>query len=94
LELEGGINRPPMERTEGVASLYGRASAIARDAGWELGEGESGGASDGSFTAGLGVPTLDGIGPTGGGAHSADEHVDVADLPRRVALYRRLLEAL
>ncbi|MFO7894573.1 MAG: M20/M25/M40 family metallo-hydrolase, partial [Longimicrobiales bacterium] len=94
LELTGGINRPPMERTADVAALYGRARALAEAAGWELGEGQSGGASDGSFTAGLGVPTLDGIGPVGAGAHAVDEHVVVADLPRRVALYGRLLEAL
>ena len=94
LGLEGGINRPPMERTEGVAALYARARDLAAEAGWELGEGQSGGASDGSLTAGLGVPTLDGIGPVGAGAHAEDEHVEVADLGRRVTLYRRLLEAL
>lgn len=94
LELAGGINRPPMERTDGIAALYQRARSLAADAGWELGEGLSGGASDGSFTAGLGVPTLDGLGPEGAGAHAADEHVELADLARRVALYGRLLEAL
>ncbi len=94
LELEGGLNRPPMERTDGVAELYERARSLAAELGWTLGEGLSGGASDGSFTAGLGVPTLDGIGPVGGGAHAANEHVEVDDLPRRVALYGRLLEVL
>ena len=94
LELEGGLNRPPMERTDGVAELYERARSLAAELGWTLGEGLSGGASDGSFTAGLGIPTLDGIGPVGGGAHAATEHVEVADLPRRVALYGRLLEVL
>lgn len=94
LELTGGMNRPPMERTAEVAALYGRARALAEAAGWEMGEGQSGGASDGSFTAGLGVPTLDGIGPVGAGAHAVDEHVMVADLPRRVTLYGRLLAAL
>ncbi|MDX1674253.1 MAG: M20 family metallopeptidase [Longimicrobiales bacterium] len=94
LELEGGINRPPMERTPGIAALYERARELAAEAGWPLGEGLSGGASDGSLTAGIGVPTLDGIGPVGHGAHAADEHVEVADLGRRAALYHRLLEVL
>ena len=94
LTLEGGINRPPMERTAGVARLYHLARRIAEDAGWTLGEGLSGGASDGSLTAGLGTPTLDGIGPRGAGAHAADEHVVVDDLPRRVHLYATLLETL
>lgn len=94
LELSGGINRPPMERTEGVATLYEWARRIAANRGWHLGEGLSGGASDGSITAGLGVPTLDGIGPVGGGAHARDEHVELDDLPRRVELYARLLEEL
>jgi glutamate carboxypeptidase len=94
LEVDGGINRPPMTRTDGVAELYERARKLAEEAGWQLGEGDSGGASDGSLTAAEGVPTLDGIGPTGGGAHAADEHVIVDDLPRRVQLYRRLLETL
>lgn len=94
LELEGGINRPPMERSSGVAELFDRARELAAAHDWELGEGQSGGASDGSFTAALGVPTLDGIGPAGGGAHALDEHVELADLSRRVTLYGRLLEVL
>jgi glutamate carboxypeptidase len=94
LEIGGGMNRPPMERTAGVATLYQRARRIAAEEGWQLGEGMSGGASDGSITAGLGVPTLDGIGPVGGGAHALDEHVELDDLPRRAALYARLLEEL
>lgn len=92
--VTGGINRPPMERTAGIAGLYEVARSLAAEDGWELGEGLSGGASDGSLTAGLGVPTLDGIGPDGGGAHAADEHVRIEDLPRRVRLYGRLLEQL
>lgn len=94
LAISGAVNRPPMERTDGVASLYDRARALAAEDGWELGEGLSGGASDGSLTAGLGVPTLDGIGPDGAGAHAADEHVRIDDLHRRVRLYGRLLETL
>lgn len=94
LEVDGGINRPPMVRTDGVAELYDHARRLAEQAGWELREGLSGGASDGSLTAAEGVPTLDGIGPMGGGAHAADEHVVVDDLPRRVRLYVRLLDTL
>jgi glutamate carboxypeptidase len=94
LELAGGINRPPLERTEEVVALYEQARSLAAAEGWELGEGLSGGGSDGSFTSALGVPTLDGIGPLGDGAHADYEHVEVADLARRVTLYGRLLEAL
>ncbi len=94
VSVSGGINRPPMERSGGVARLYELARSLAAADGWELGEGLSGGASDGSLTAGLGIPTLDGIGPDGGGAHAADEHILLGDLPRRVRLYGRLLEEL
>ncbi len=94
LALAGGVNRPPMERTAALVTLYEHARSLAGEDGWRLDEGDSGGASDGSFTAGIGVPTLDGIGPRGGGAHALDEHVAVDDLDRRVTLYRRLLETL
>lgn len=94
LRVTGGVNRPPVERTDANAALYELARGLAADSGWELGEGSTGGGSDGSFTAGMGVPTLDGIGPAGGGAHTLDERVHVDDLPRRVALYRGLLETL
>ncbi|HEX7119907.1 MAG TPA: M20 family metallopeptidase [Longimicrobiales bacterium] len=92
--VEGGENRPPLEQTAGVLRLYRHARALAAELGFELGEGVAGGASDGNFTGALGVPTLDGLGPMGGGAHSVDEHVVVADLTRRAALYARLLETL
>lgn len=94
LEVTGGINRPPVERTEASAALYEHARNLASELGWELGEGGTGGGSDGSFTAGLGIPTLDGLGPAGLGAHTAHEHVLLEDLPRRVGLYGRLLETL
>lgn len=94
LFLEGGVNRPPLERTEGVIALYQRAREIAAEIGFELGEGSTGGGSDGSFTAAIGIPTLDGLGVDGGGAHSTDEHIILADLAPRVALVRRLLERL
>jgi glutamate carboxypeptidase len=94
LAVQGGQNRPPLERTDAVVALYRRAAELARGLGLELGEGATGGGSDGNFVAGIGVPTLDGLGPAGGGAHAEDEHVMVNDLPRRVAFIRRLLEEL
>lgn len=93
LEVIGGINRPPMERTAGVAALYAKAVAIARDLGWKLGEAAVGGGSDGNFTAGLGIPTLDGLGGVGDGAHAVHEHILISELPRRAALVAGLIEA-
>lgn len=86
--------RPPLERTEGVAELHRHARRLAADLGFELEEGQAGGASDGSYTAALGVPTLDGLGVDGGGAHAEDEHIVIADLPRRIALLGRLIGEL
>jgi glutamate carboxypeptidase len=94
IEITGGINRPPMERTAGVATLYAQASAIARELGWKLGEAAVGGGSDGNFTAGLGIPTLDGLGGVGDGAHAAHEHILISELPRRAALIAGLIEAV
>lgn len=94
LVLEGGINRPPLERSAGVVALYEQARALAAELGIELEEGATGGGSDGCFTAALGIPTLDGLGADGGGAHTLDEHILVADLAPRVALVKRLLEKL
>lgn len=90
--ITGGINRPPMERTLGVAALYAQAVAVARELGWELAEAAVGGGSDGNFTAGLGIPTLDGLGGVGDGAHAAHEHVLISELPRRAALIAGLIE--
>lgn len=89
--VTGGINRPPMERTEATAAWYARAAAIAEALGDELGERLVGGGSDGNFTAALGVPTLDGLGAVGGGAHALDEHVLRAAMPVRAALLAGLL---
>jgi glutamate carboxypeptidase len=94
LEVTGGINRPPMERTDGVAALYGKAVTIARELGWKLGEAAVGGGSDGNFTAGLGIPTLDGLGAVGDGAHASQEYVLISELPRRAALVASLIEAV
>lgn len=91
LEIVGGFERPPLERTAGVARLYLQAREIARALGRDLAEGGTGGGSDGNFTAALGVPTLDGLGPDGAGAHALHEHVLLADLPWRAAFIAGLL---
>jgi len=91
LEIRGGINRPPLERTPAVLSLYAQARSIAAELGFELGEGTSGGGSDGNLTAALGIPTLDGLGVEGDGAHAEHEHILLADLPRRAALLTALV---
>jgi glutamate carboxypeptidase len=93
VEVTGGVNRPPLERTAGVAALYAQAAAIARDLGWKLGEAAVGGGSDGNFTAGLGIPTLDGLGTVGDGAHATHEHILISELPRRAALIAGMVEA-
>jgi glutamate carboxypeptidase len=94
IEVTGGISRPPMERTAGVAALYTQAAAIARELGWKLREAAVGGGSDGNFTASLGIPTLDGLGGVGDGAHAPHEHILISELPRRAALLAGLIEAV
>jgi glutamate carboxypeptidase len=94
LTVQGGVNRPPMERTPKVAGLFAQAQAVARGLGFDLAEGATGGVSDGNFTAALGVPTLDGLGPQGAGAHALDEHVLVESLVCRAALLAGLLECI
>ena len=92
--VAGGIDRPPMERSAAGAALFAVAQAVAADLGRTLGEGGTGGGSDGNLTAALGVPTLDGLGAVGGGAHADDEHVTIADLPWRAALVAGLLRRI
>jgi glutamate carboxypeptidase len=94
VSAEGGMERPPMERTEGVARLASMAKAIAAELGWPLEEASTGGGSDGNFTAAMGVPTLDGLGPDGGGAHADDEHLLISSWLQRTELLTRLLEAI
>ncbi|TYP90410.1 M20/M25/M40 family metallo-hydrolase [Blastococcus xanthinilyticus] len=94
LELRGGINRPPLEE-KASAGLFALAGAVAARLGLPAPEGTTvGGASDGNFTAGAGVPTLDGLGAVGGGAHAAHEHALADELPGRAALLAGLLAEL
>jgi len=94
LKMEGGINRPPLERTAAVAELYERAKAIAAAMNYELNETSVGGASDGNFAAAVGAPVLDGLGVDGDGAHAVHEHIIVDDLARRGALLAGLIASL
>jgi glutamate carboxypeptidase len=94
LKMTGSFNRPPMERTPAVSALFEQALEIGRRLNLELTEGSSGGGSDGNFTAAMGVPTLDGLGARGGGAHADDEHVIVASLHERAELLSGLLRFL
>ena len=91
LTIEGGLNRPPMERSESMGRLFERAKAIAAGMDVPLDEGSTGGGSDGNFTAALGVPTLDGLGVEGDGPHAAHEQVVFESFPRRAALAAGLL---
>lgn len=92
VRVTGGINRPPLEEGSSAA-LFALAQELAEELGLgELSSASVGGASDGNYTAGMGVPTLDGLGAVGGGAHADHEHVVVAELPRRTALLAALVE--
>jgi glutamate carboxypeptidase len=86
LSLSGGIHRPPLERTAAVIQLYEKARSLAKELDMELGEGSTGGGSDGCFTAARGIPTLDGLGVDGDGAHALHEFIKIDDIPRRAAL--------
>jgi glutamate carboxypeptidase len=94
VSVTGGLDRPPLERTAQVARLYQQAFEVANELGQTLGEGSTGGGSDGNFTAALGVPTLDGLGAVGDGAHALHEHIDIASLPGRAALVAGLIARL
>lgn len=93
LNIAGGINRLPMERNAGVIALYKKAQAVAKQIDWKLEEAAVGGGSDGNFTAGIGIPTLDGLGALGDGAHAVHEHIVISDLPRRALLLAGLIES-
>jgi glutamate carboxypeptidase len=91
IEVTGGMNRPPMERSRGIEELFGRARRLAREIGVEVEESSTGGGSDGNFTAALGVPTLDGLGGVGEGAHAANESILVDRIADRTALLAKLV---
>ena len=94
IEVTGGLNRPPMERSAGVRKLYRLASKLASDLGVTLEESATGGGSDGNFTAALGVPTLDGLGAVGEGAHAVNESILINRIADRTALLAKLVAAL
>jgi glutamate carboxypeptidase len=94
LEIRGAINRPPMERSTNTVRLFELARSIGTGLGIDIDEGSTGGASDGNFTAALGIPTLDGLGAVGDGAHSIDEYVEIASLPMRAALLAGLIQRI
>lgn len=91
LKIEGGLNRPPMERTRGTVDLYRRAATLATVMGFDLQEASTGGGSDGNFTSALGIPTLDGMGAVGEGAHARNESIVVRELAPRTALLAAML---
>lgn len=94
VKVTGGLNRPPMERTKGIANLFAQAQEIGRELGIELEESSTGGGSDGNFTAALGIPTLDGLGAVGEGAHAVNESILIDRIADRTALLAGLLTVL
>lgn len=94
LELSGGINRPPMERTAKVVEMFEKARAVAASFDYDLDETQVGGASDGNFVGALGVPVLDGLGISGDGAHTLNEHILVSDVAKRATLVTLLLSKI
>ena len=94
LQLSGSIDRPPLERSPNVVTLFGKASELAKQLGWKLTEAAVGGGSDGNLTAALGVPTLDGLGGVGEGAHAVHESILISECARRTALLASLIEAV
>jgi len=94
IEVTGGLNRPPMERSSAVRKLFSTARGLAAEIGVDLEESASGGGSDGNFTAALGIPTLDGLGAVGEGAHAAHESILIHRIADRTALLAKLVAAL
>ena len=94
IEVTGGLNRPPMERTAAIAKLFGTARKLAAELGIDLEESSTGGGSDGNFTAALGIPTLDGLGTVGEGAHAPHESIAVDRIADRTALIAKLVGAI
>jgi glutamate carboxypeptidase len=93
LAVTGGINRPPMERTKGTVRLYRQARGLAAELGFVLEEASTGGGSDGNFTSALGIPTLDGMGAVGEGAHARHESIVLEHIAPRTALLAGMLSS-
>lgn len=93
IEVSGGLNRPPMERTAGIVKLFRKASALATELGVKLEESSTGGGSDGNFVAGMGVPLLDGLGGVGEGAHAVNESILIGRIADRAALMAKLVQS-
>jgi glutamate carboxypeptidase len=94
IEVSGGINRPPMQRSERNIALYEHARDLAAELGFDLKDGVVGGGSDGNFIAAMGTPVLDGLGVDGAGAHAEHEHIVIDDIPRRATLLTRLMQTV
>jgi glutamate carboxypeptidase len=94
IEVSGGLNRPPMERSAGIVQLFRLAQKLGREIGVELEESLTGGGSDGNFTAALGIPTLDGLGAVGEGAHASNESILVDRIVGRTELLAKLIPAI
>jgi glutamate carboxypeptidase len=94
IEVEGGLNRPPMERSAGIQKLFQTAKVLASEIGVNLEESMTGGGSDGNFTAALGIPTLDGLGGVGEGAHALNESILINRIADRTALLAMLVANL
>ena len=94
LVIEGGVDRPPYEKFEGIVKLFDHAKACAAEIGFDLQDLKTGGGSDGNFTGALGIPTLDGLGADGHGAHSNDEYIYYSSLVERCHLMIKLMETL
>ncbi len=94
ISVSGSINRPPMVKTEKITELFLKAKNIASELGFDIKDDLSGGGSDGNFTANLNIPTLDGLGGVGDGAHSENEYIELKEISNRTALFIQLLEML
>ncbi|ADI00693.1 M20 family metallopeptidase [Salisediminibacterium selenitireducens] len=94
LEINGELNRPPMERTPDTVQLFAMMKEAASKVGMDLEEAHIGGGSDGNFTSGIGIPTIDGLGGYGDGAHANHEHIVIDELPKRTAMIAETLKQL
>jgi len=94
LEISGGLNRPPYKKDAGITALFEHARGLAAEIGFDLQDTATGGGSDGNFTAALGIPTLDGLGADGHGAHTLDETIYFSSIEPMTKLWVRLFETL